>query len=97
MHLFALETDTEKFKRQHLHEGERELLTIRFHGFKFFVETFWSIVLALAIIALAVGTWYLGIQGWLVSALAAGALLVFAFPQMLRAYIDWRYGEDAGR
>ncbi len=91
MRLFALETDTEKFKRQYLLEGERELLTIRFHGFKFFVEAFWTVVLALAIIATAVGAWYLGMQGWLATALAGGALLVFVFPRLLRAYIDWRY------
>ncbi|MDD4319586.1 MAG: hypothetical protein PHW10_04670 [Candidatus Peribacteraceae bacterium] len=91
MRIFALETNTEKFKRNFLAEGEREVLTVRYHGVRFFLSAAWMGVFSLILATIAVGIWYAGVPGWIVAVIASLLWLALVFPRLLTAYIDWRY------
>jgi hypothetical protein len=89
--IFALETDTEKLKKRFLSQEEREIRTVFFHGFRFYLAvarlTFWTFVIA----GLSVG---LGLTGLptLWGIVATGVIwFIFVFLPLLRAYLDWRY------
>jgi hypothetical protein len=91
MRIFALETDTERLKRDFLYEGEREVLTVRYHWFRFFLATLLPALFTILIVAAAIGAWSAGLAGWI--AVLAGFLvwLVAVFPALLRSFVDWRY------
>ncbi|MFA6523173.1 MAG: hypothetical protein WCS85_02290 [Candidatus Peribacteraceae bacterium] len=91
MRIFALETDTERLKRDFLYEGEREVLMVRYHWFRFFLGTLMPVIFTILIIAVVTGVWFAGLTGWI--AILAGILVWFVavFPSLLRSFIDWRY------
>ena len=91
MRLFALETDIEKLKRRFLSSEEREIQTVFFHGFRFFLVLLRDILWTLLLIALAILAGYAGLSlAWLIPG-AFFLWLIFTFRSLLRAYIDWRY------
>ncbi len=91
MRIFALETDIGKLKKRFLSEGEREIRTVFFHGFRFFLRllghTLWtSIFLAFVLFMSSTGLPLL----WLL--IAAGTPWIFFIAtSLLKAYLDWRY------
>lgn len=91
MRIFALETDREKLRRRFLSEGEREIRTISFHGFRFFLRMLWDIFWAIIVILFVLGVSSVGLPlSWV--AIAAGIpWFLFMFASLLKAYIDWRY------
>lgn len=91
MHIFALETDIGKLKKSFLSEEEREICTVFFHGFRFFLTvlrlTFWTFLIA----GIAMG---IGFAGMALSWVVLGACVVWLVsvsPPLLRAYLDWCY------
>lgn len=91
MRIFALETDSDRLKRDFLYEREQEVLTVRYHGFQFFLAALRLGLLSALILAVAIGVWMVGVPGWIVTLAAAGLWLFTVFPRLLRSFIDWRY------
>jgi len=91
MHIFALETDIGKLKARFLSEEEREICTVFFHGFRFFLTvlrlTLWTFLIA----GIAMGIGFAGLPfPWVVLA-AFIVWLVSVSRPLLRAYLDWCY------
>ncbi|OGJ60435.1 hypothetical protein A3A67_02920 [Candidatus Peribacteria bacterium RIFCSPLOWO2_01_FULL_51_18] len=91
MRIFALETDTEKFKKNFLASGEQVLVMVRYHGFRFFITAFWMGILTALIVAAAAGLIYLDASAWMVISGAFVTWLVAVFPRLTVAFIDWKY------
>lgn len=91
MHLFALETDTEAFKKRYLYEGEQEVLTIYNHGFKFALAAIRLGFLTLFIVSLAVGAGVIGAPWFVTVPVALVLWLIGVGPRLLSAFLDWRY------
>ncbi len=91
MKIFALETDLEKLKRKYISASEEEVMTIRFHGFIFFLRLARDLVYTAILLALGIGLDVLGIPLlWIM--LPLGFLWVFfVLFKTIQSYIDWRY------
>ena len=91
MRIFALETNIEKLKKNFLSLEEREIRTVSFHWFRFFLNLLRNILLTIALVAGAIAIGFSGLSPWWIIAAAWILWLFFIFPSLLRAYIDWRY------
>ena len=91
MRIFALETDTEKIKKEFLSEGEKVVLMTYYHGLSFFFASLREIVtsMVLIIIGIVAGVWGASLI-WVVGILFA-FWFFFVFFNLLKAYIDWAY------
>lgn len=96
MRLFALDTNIDGVKRRFLSANEQEVLTVFRHGFSFFLQIIFQIILTVGLIAIGVALsvwdilpstippmWIIGILGLL--------WLFLAFPTILRAFLDWKF------
>ncbi|MBI2635786.1 hypothetical protein HYW84_00460 [Candidatus Peregrinibacteria bacterium] len=91
MHIFALETDIGKLKASFLSEEEREICTVFFHGFRFFLTVLRLTLWTFLIIGIAMGIGLAGLPfSWVVIA-ASSVWLAFVSRPLLRAYLDWHY------
>lgn len=91
MHIFALETDVGKIKKQFLSEGEQEVLMTYYHGLSFFFASLREIATTIVLFAIGVVAVVWGAPlGWTVGVLFVFWFL-FVFFNLLRAYIDWAY------
>jgi len=91
MRIFALETNTEHFKKKFLSEEEQEVLTIYYHWFAFALAIMKQGVFTLVIISIGAGLITVGLL-WLWVTLAMLLLwTIVIFPSMVKAFLDWRY------
>jgi len=91
MRIFALETDTEKLKKQFLAEGEQEVLMTYYHGLSFFFASLREMILTILLVGAGiVATMFNAPLGWTVGTLFL-LWFVFVFFNLLKAYIDWAY------
>lgn len=91
MHIFALETDVEKLKRQFLSAEEQEVRTVFHHPLQFVLKALRQLLITVALVALGVLLVSFGLPAWpVIWAMLAAWFLVVFFP-LLRAYIDWKY------
>jgi len=91
MRLFALETDTAKIKHSFLSADEQEVMTVYFHGFRFFMIFARDAFVTALLISLGIGLGYIRIPIlWIVF---PGSLvwLFFIFIPLLKSYLDWRF------
>ena len=91
MRIFALETDLEKLKRKYVSANEQEVMTIRYHGFVFFLRLVRDVFASAVLLALGITLDLLGIPLlWIIIPL--GFLWIFfVLFKTLQSYIDWRY------
>lgn len=91
MHIFALETDIGKLKEHFLSTEEREIRTVFFHGFRFFLAALRLTLWTLFIAGIAMGLGYAGLLfPWAIVGACVLWLLCIPLP-FIRAYIDWHY------
>lgn len=91
MHIFALETDTEKLKTQCLSDGEEVVLMTYYHALSFLFASIREIVTTIALLIVGITAWYFGAPMlWVVSGLTI-VWFAFVFFNLLKAWIDWRY------
>jgi hypothetical protein len=91
MKIFALQTDIEKLKRGFLGPGEREVFSVKFHGFLFFMRLIAYSIVSLAFIAVGTGAILVGLPApWVIGGLFL-VWLWFIFFRILQGYIDWQY------
>ena len=91
MRIFALETDTQKLKKQFLSEGEQEVLMTYYHSLSFFFASLREMILTILLVAIGVvATMWSAPLGWTVGIIFL-LWFVFVFFNLLKAYIDWAY------
>lgn len=91
MHIFALETNVEKLKRQFLSAEESEIATVYHHVLQFVFASIRQFLLTLVLIGIGIALVQFGLPTWpVVWSILVVWILVVSYP-LLRAYIDWRY------
>ncbi len=91
MRFFALETDTAKIKQSFLSQDEQEKMTVRYHGFRFFMTFIRNAFFTLIFLAVGIGLGYVGLPSFWLLVIVGSAWLIFIFIPLLKAYLDWRY------
>lgn len=96
MRLFALDTNLDGIKRRFLSAEEQEVLTVFRHGFSFFLQIIFQIILTVGLIAIGVVLSVFDILPWTIPpAWTIGILallwLFLAFPTILKAFLDWKF------
>lgn len=91
MRIFALETNTDLFKKQFLFEDEQEVHTIYYHWFKFALRLVRQLLFTIPLILLAAGIVTLGAPLGMVILIAVIFWLIFIVPSAIQAFLDWRY------
>ena len=91
MRIFALETDTEKIKKEFLSEGEQEILMTYYHGLSFLFASLKEILTTMALVAVGVVAAFFGAPPWWTVGVLFVFWFLFVFFNLLRAYIDWAY------
>ncbi|TSC58438.1 MAG: hypothetical protein Greene041619_662 [Candidatus Peregrinibacteria bacterium Greene0416_19] len=91
MRLFALETDTGKLCESLLADQECPMLTVRFHGFLFFLRFVVAMLLTLLLAGIAVVASEVGLPLLWAIGLAFVLWFVAIFFRLLKAYIDWKF------
>ncbi|MEI8229993.1 MAG: hypothetical protein WCG83_02540 [Candidatus Peregrinibacteria bacterium] len=91
MRIFALETNREKIKQKFLTSGEKEVLTVFYHGFSFFLASIRDVVLTAILIAIGITAANYGAPvNWTIAVLFVFWFFLVFF-RLLRAYIDWAF------
>lgn len=96
MRFLALDTDIDGIKRRFLSVNEQEVLTVFRHGLFFFLSIFLHIVLTLILITIGVALYLFDILPdtvslwWIVGGLTL-LWFLFAFPHILKAFLDWKF------
>ena len=91
MRVFALETNVDNIKKRFLSREEEEIMTVYFHGFRFFMifaaDAFWTAVI------FAVGTVLGYFNMPILWILTAGSIvwIIFILAPLVKAYLDWRF------
>lgn len=91
MQLLALETNIEVLKRRFLSAEEKEIATVRFHGFRFFMLFLRDIVYTLIIVGVAWALEFAGVPPLWINATAIIVWFLFVFVPLLKAFLDWRF------
>lgn len=94
MHILALNTDIEGVKQRFRSANEQEVLTAYRHGFFFFLSIIYQIFLTTGLIAAGIALASLEILP--LSLGTIGGLLfllwlIFAFPTILKTFLDWKF------
>ncbi len=91
MRIFALETDKNKIIKRFCHQNEKVVLVTYYHGFSFLFATLRETGITIGLVLLGGVAWYYQLpMGWVVGILFS-IWFVFAFLNMLKAFIDWCY------
>lgn len=91
MHIFALETDIGKIKRQFLSPDEQELFTVFHHPLEFYLALLRHLFMMAILVALGIFLFEVGLPAPIVFGVLAFVVLLLVPMPLLRSYIDWRY------
>lgn len=91
MRLFALETNTEKIKKPFLSSEEKEIMTVYFHGFRFFITFAANILWTFFLVGLLIALGYAHIPPLWLTASGTVIWFFFIFVPIVKAYLDWRF------
>ncbi|PIP65364.1 hypothetical protein COU77_03085 [Candidatus Peregrinibacteria bacterium CG10_big_fil_rev_8_21_14_0_10_49_16] len=95
MRLLALETDIERAKRKFISQDEKEVATIFRHGFFFVLSTIYQLIITAILITagilIAYADFPFEISTWTITTVLFVIWLLFAFPNFLKTYLDWKY------
>lgn len=91
MNILALETNINSVKKRFLSDEEKEIATVYFHGFRFFVQFLRDLVYTVIIVAVALALDYTGVPPLWINVTAAIAWLIFVCAPLLKAFLDWQF------
>lgn len=91
MKIFALETNEAKAKAPFIGAGEKEMFSVKFHGFLFVMRLIGQMFVALLLVGIGIAAVLLGLPWPWVTGVLLLVWLWASFPHVLRGYIDWRY------
>lgn len=91
MKIFALETDTEKLKRQCMSDGEQEVLMTYYHALSFLFASIREIFVTITIFLVGIAFWYFKAPMLWVTIILFFVWFFFVFFNLMKAWIDWRY------
>ncbi|MBI3332351.1 hypothetical protein HYZ99_05360 [Candidatus Peregrinibacteria bacterium] len=91
MRLFALETDIDKLKRPFLSADEQEIMTVYFHGFRFFIAFTANILWTLFLVGVLIVLGYARIPPLWLTTSGSVIWFFFIFIPIVKAFLDWRY------
>jgi hypothetical protein len=91
MRIFALETNTERFKKKFLSEEEQEVMTIYYHWFAFVLALFKQGFFTLIAVLIGAGLITVDLPWTWVTLVIVLLWIAFILPSAIKAFLDWRY------
>ena len=91
MRLFALETNIDHVKKKFLSTEEREIMTVFFHGFRFFLTFTANILWTFFLVGVLIGLGYARIPPLWLTFSGSVIWFFFIFIPIVKAYLDWRF------
>lgn len=91
MRFFALDTNIENIKQRYMAQGEKEIMTVYYHGMSFFFAVIRQTIFTVIIFAIGLAGGIAGIPlGGLIGVLFF-IWFFFVFNSILKAYLDWNH------